>query len=504
MLGPKDLAAVVFTGTTYKSNQGLTSDRNKLLTAVGAYPLNDGTLFLDPGTPPRDVKPIPQCLASKQIIEMINSVVTNLATLPDRRKSIIYFGGSMPWATGPAGDVDVQSGQTTLGMGQCGTYWRWLDVFDRAQAGHVTINPVQTAGLKPGVWTERYVAVADNTGGHAIVNTNDFAPGIRQIFLENSSYYLVAYQPSKDVMDGTFRKITVKVNKPGLEVRARRSYWAPRETRPDKPAPEPPPPQVEAMAGILPNSKLALRATAAPFAAPGSNTAEIAVSLGVKLPALASRTPESITLLIKAFTADNEAASDNPTISVNVPAARADADVSRYDALARIPVPKPGRYELRITAHSTLSDARGSVYVDVEVPDFRKDKVSLSGVIVNAIPGTGPIAPARLLNDLSPVPPTTERAFGTGDIVTTSMRVYQGAGEKPASVPIKITLQDAAGKTVFDKTDTLAADRFSADHAADHQFRLPLATLKSGEYLLTFEAGSGKVTVKRDVRFQVR
>jgi len=183
MLGPKDLAAVVFTGTTYKSNQGLTSDRNKLLTAVGAYPLNDGTLFLDPGTPPRDVKPIPQCLASKQIIEMINSVVTNLATLPDRRKSIIYFGGSMPWATGPAGDVDVQSGQTTLGMGQCGTYWRWLDVFDRAQAGHVTINPVQTAGLKPGVWTERYVAVADNTGGHAIVNTNDFAPGIRQIFL---------------------------------------------------------------------------------------------------------------------------------------------------------------------------------------------------------------------------------------------------------------------------------------------------------------------------------
>jgi hypothetical protein len=33
MLGPKDLAAVVFTGATYRSNQGLTADRNKLTKA---------------------------------------------------------------------------------------------------------------------------------------------------------------------------------------------------------------------------------------------------------------------------------------------------------------------------------------------------------------------------------------------------------------------------------------------------------------------------------------
>jgi VWFA-related protein len=492
MLGPKDLAAVVFTGATYRSNQGLTADRNKLTKAVAAYPVNDGTLFFDPGTPPAGVKPIPQCLASKQIVMMVDSVVTSLATLPDRRKSIIYFGGSLPWAT-------------TAGT-WCGTHWMWQDVFAHAQQAHVTINPVQTAGLTAGSigWNDRYLAVADNTGGHAVVNTNDFAPGIRQIFLENSSYYLIAYQPTKDVADGTFRKITVKVNRPDLEVRSRRSYWAPRETPPDKPAPEPPPPQVEAMAGILPTSTLSLRAAAAPFGVPGTDKAEIAVALGVKLPALASRTPESVDLLLKAFTADNEAASDNPVISVTLPAARADADVSRYDVLARIAVPKPGKYELRITAHSDLVNTRGSVYVDVDVPDFRKDKLSLSGVIVNAIPGTGPTAPARLFNDLTPVAPTTERTFAATDIVTAALRVYQGAGEKPVAVPIKVTIQDAAGKSVLEKADTLAADRFSADHAADYQFRLPLAALKAGEYLLTFEATAGKATARRDVRFSIR
>jgi hypothetical protein len=130
--------------------------------------------------------------------------------------------------------------------------------------------------------------------------------------------------------------------------------------------------------------------------------------------------------------------------------------------------------------------------------------VSLSGVIVNAIPGTGPTAPARLFNDLTPVVPTTERTFAATDIVTSALRVYQGAGEKPVAVPIKVTIQDAAGKSVVEKTDTLTADRFSADHAADYQFRLPLATLKSGEYLLTFETTVGKTTARRDVRFSIR
>jgi hypothetical protein len=249
----------------------------------------------------------------------------------------------------------------------------WQDVFTHAQQAHVTINPVQTAGLTvnpPTGWNDRYLTVADNTGGHAVVNTNDFAPGIRQIFLENSSYYLIAYQPTKDVADGTFRKIAVKVNRTDLEVRSRRSYWAPRETPPDKPAPEPPPAQVEAMAGILPTSALPLRAAAAPFAVPGTDKAEIAVALGVKLPALASRTPESVESVAQGITADNEAASDNPVISVTLPAARADADVSRYDVLARIAVPKPGKYELRITAHSDLVNTRGTRVRGCRRPGF--------------------------------------------------------------------------------------------------------------------------------------
>ena len=109
-----------------------------------------------------------------------------------------------------------------------------------------------------------------------------------------------------------------------------------------------------------------------------------------------------------------------------------------------------------------------------------------------------------MLRDIVPAVPTTERAFGAADIVTAFLRVYQGSSEKTAAVAMKITVQDAAGKSVFNKTDTLAADQFSTDHAADYPFRLPLATLTTGEYLLMFEASAGKALATRDVRFQVR
>ena len=95
----------------------------------------------------------------------------------------------------------------------CGIYWDWRDVFAAAQQAHVTVNPVDTMGLRISGTRDEYLTVADNTGGRAIVATNDFTPGIRRIFTENSSYYLLAYQPTHADEDGTFRRIAVKVQR---------------------------------------------------------------------------------------------------------------------------------------------------------------------------------------------------------------------------------------------------------------------------------------------------
>ncbi len=68
--------------------------------------------------------------------------------------------------------------------------------------------------------------LAIDTGGYAIRHTNDFARALSEIARDTSEYYVIGYAPTRTAMDGTFRKVTVRVKRPGIAVRARRGYWA--------------------------------------------------------------------------------------------------------------------------------------------------------------------------------------------------------------------------------------------------------------------------------------
>ena len=77
--------------------------------------------------------------------------------------------------------------------------------------------------------TERYIGVetmAEETGGLILRGTNDLGPGLARISAESRSYYLLGYHPTSPAREGQFRKIEVKVSRPGLTVRARKGYEA--------------------------------------------------------------------------------------------------------------------------------------------------------------------------------------------------------------------------------------------------------------------------------------
>jgi hypothetical protein len=141
------------------------------------------------------------------------------------------------------------------------------------------------------------------------------------------------------------------------------------------------------------------------------------------------------------------------------------------------------------------------VYADVDVPDFQKAPLSMSGVAVSVMPGV-PAAPAAALSALVPITPTTEREFLRIERVSAFLRVYQGGKPSPVTLTTRVLAVD--DKVVVEETKTLAVEQFSANRSADVAFAVPVSQLAPGEYLLRFEAASSRNSVRRDVRFTVK
>lgn len=225
------------------------------------------------------------------------------------------------------------------------------------------------------------------------------------------------------------------------------------------------------------------------------------MAIGVREQSPDTRREEKVSVAIGAFTGDGfhrESARQEATITL-LPAGGSPADL---DLLARIDL-KPGRYSIRVGVHSGFSEKGGSVFADVDVPDFARAPLSLSGIVLGASPGPF-AAPREELAKLIPVVPTSRREFARTDAVTVCFRVYQDRRAPAEAVGLSIAIHDAQDRQVLDHREALAVERFARARAADHQFGLPVRALTPGEYLLTIQAAKGESRERRDVRFRVR
>jgi VWFA-related protein len=121
---------------------------------------------------------------------------------------------------------------------------RLREITDDANRGNVTFYPVYARGLvafdsdigpnpPPPIREDQANLrvkqdglrfLADNTDGTSIINTNNIDGMLQRIVDDLSSYYLFGYYSTNTKLDGRFRNITVRVNRPGAKVRARRGY----------------------------------------------------------------------------------------------------------------------------------------------------------------------------------------------------------------------------------------------------------------------------------------
>jgi VWFA-related protein len=68
--------------------------------------------------------------------------------------------------------------------------------------------------------------LAEGTGGTLIANTNDMRASLSRTVGDLAGYYEIAYTPTNREYDGHFRRLSVKVGRPGVTVQTRSGYFA--------------------------------------------------------------------------------------------------------------------------------------------------------------------------------------------------------------------------------------------------------------------------------------
>jgi VWFA-related protein len=126
---------------------------------------------------------------------------------------------------------------------------QFLQLLQRANRANVSFYPLDARGLvvfdepigpgqppppsvdaaRLGARHSNLRALAENTDGYAIINTNAIDRGLQRMVQDTGAYYLLGYYSSNTRLDGRFRKLTVRVKRPGVDVRSRPGYLAPTE-----------------------------------------------------------------------------------------------------------------------------------------------------------------------------------------------------------------------------------------------------------------------------------
>ncbi len=224
--------------------------------------------------------------------------------------------------------------------------------------------------------------LAEETGGFLIRDTNNLAAGLGRISEDMESYYLLAYTPSNQNLDGRFRRIEVRVNVPAARVQFRRGYYA-VDVALDEPLLEYEAPAVALLGSGQPRQDFELRAGAFNFPEP-DRPANVALLVDVP-PGTLSYAPDenqqevSDYAIVAAF-CDQSGAILHKT-SQQYRLARASVGGGDGILFYREVRLEPGHYQVKVAAFDSISGKGAVRELSLEIPAPPGDRPLLSSLI---------------------------------------------------------------------------------------------------------------------------
>jgi VWFA-related protein len=408
--------------------------------------------------------------------------------------------------------------QSAAWFAESDLYSKMRDIFDLANRNNVSVYTLDPRGLAVNefgidenigpkqdarslqVTQDTLRVLAEQTDGRAIVNRNSLDAGLAQITADASFYYLLGYNSSQAPTDGKFHEIKVRVKRSGVDVRARKGYWAVTAedlARAANPAPTVAKPIQQALASIATSVQSGKYIRTWIGSERGENGKTRMTFIWEPLPSQpgASReapgrvsvlaASEKGDLLFRGRTPDAALASAAPPQQVP----RAPAATTPQKLVFDVP---PGKVELRLT----VEGATGAGTLDqeirtIDVPDLTGPQVALSTPRVfraRTVPEF-----RTFVNDPNAAP-VAVREFSRTERLLIRFDAYGPGTDKPTASAV---LMNRAGQKMADVPVTPAAA------GSGFQIDLSLNTIPPGEYLVEITAKSAAGEAKELVAVRV-
>ncbi len=514
---PGDQVAVIHAQGSTTDGQGFTANRLLIDRAIDRFGRGlaggDVRLF--------DAERVTR---TRTTYQALTDLAARLGATSGRRKIIVWIGGQI--SVHPERFCESSSRGISPICAATGVLQAALrDMLQAAARNNVAVYPVDPVGLTPEMGRDELIrqaslrSVAEDTGGVATVNTNNFADAYTAIVRDASTYYLLGYSPDRDhPQNGSFHPITVRVKRPDVTVRARPGYYTAGQAAPSKPLPAPPEGVShlarDALRRPLSTRGLGIDITTTAFRGSGSS-ASVVITAHVRGESLKFDADQRLAVSYQVFDIDGKVATGfYKVFSFNLrPESLERATEKGLQFVERITL-KPGRYELRLVAEQPGGPI-GSVVAHIDAAKF-EGELELSGIALarrrtNEVLLVGDKA---LRSSLS-ADATALRGFKAADGLSVYAEVYTEVAD---ALRIPIADRDVASlnATLTDTAGTVVArartERVKAESLPDRRVRegfrssFDLSGVQPGSYAVVLEARStetGKRTVRRQVPFTV-
>ena len=512
---PADLVALVSLDTALKVDQDFTSNKELLTGKIGMYNGTEGDAFAQGAnansnqvedasgyTPDEseynDINTDRELFALQAISKALGKV--------NQKKSLLYFSGGLT--------RDGIENQASLRAAVNAAVRANLSIYSVDTRGLQAISPLGdastgslrgTGGYNGGAIQnnmnanfasqETLTTLSADTGGKAFLDSNDFAPAFAQVQNDTSAYYVIGYHPGNTAKDGRYRRLQIRVNRPGVKLEFRQGYYAPadfahsgkedRERELD-----------DELASDLPATDVAMYLDAYYFRL-DENRFYVPVSLivpGSQIPFVKGGDKEKATLDVIGEVLDEGKHPIGHVRETVKLAVDEQQQVRRkniqYTTSFNLP---QGKYHLKFVVRENQSGHMGSFEADVVLPEMKKMPLKLSSVLLAsqrvATKGQGP-----LVREGEQYVPNISHVFRQGQHLYLLYEVYGPAkaelavdapkGSK-AGINLMSSLELIQGSTKVFETPVVQARAMNVPerNALAVEMDVPLENLKPGSYI---------------------